>query len=83
MSHISNWLVFNLVNEQDIMYLQKSLPLDLESATVLIKSLAPRNALVLINENYNGVTKNYPLIVKVDPIPYQTAGATRELFPAP
>ena len=83
MSHISNWFVFNLVNEQDIMYLQKSLPLDLESATVLVKSLAPRNALVLINENYNGVTKNYPLIVKVDPIPYQTAGATRELFPAP
>ena len=83
MSHISNWFVFNLVNDQDIMYLQKSLPLDLESATVLIKSLAPRNALVIINENYNGVTKNYPLIVKVDPIPYQTAGATRELFQSP
>ncbi|HVB11898.1 MAG TPA: DUF87 domain-containing protein [Nitrososphaerales archaeon] len=83
MSHISNWFLFNLVNQQDIEYLQRSLPLDLESASVLIRMLPPRQALVVINENYKDSTKNYPFVVKVDPIPYQTAGVTRELFEAP
>jgi len=32
---------------------------------------------------YQGKSKNYPMIVNVEPLPYQTAGATRELFPHP
>jgi DNA helicase HerA-like ATPase len=83
LSHISNWFVFNLINDQDIQYLQRSLPLDLDSATVLTKMLPPRQSLILINEISSEGTKNYPFVVNVDPIPYQTGGMTRELFEAP
>jgi len=83
LSHITNWFIFNLINDQDILYLANSLPLDLDSANTFIKMLPPRNTLVLINEMYMGQSKNYPIIVQVEPLPYQTAGATRELFTNP
>jgi hypothetical protein len=83
LSHITNWFVFNLANEEDIQYLQSSLPLDIESATTFIRMLPPRNALILINEMYQGKSKNYPFIVQVEPLPLQTAGTTRELFEKP
>ena len=83
LSHITNWFIFNLINDQDIQYLSNSLPLDWDSANTFIKMLPPRNTLILINEMYQGKSKNYPMIVKVEPLPYQTAGATRELFPSP
>jgi len=83
LSHITNWFIFNLVNDQDILYLTNSLPLDLDSANTFIKMLPPRNVLVLINEMYTGQSKNYPIIVQVEPLPYRTAGATRELFTNP
>lgn len=83
LSHITNWFVFNLANDQDIEYMQNSLPLDLDSARTFIKMLPPKNTLILINETYQGKNKNYPFIVEVEPLPYQTAGITRELFPAP
>jgi hypothetical protein len=83
LGHISNWFLFNLANEQDIEYIQNSLPLDLESANTFLKMLPPKNTLVLINETYEGKNKNYPIIVEVEPLEYQTAGATRELFDSP
>jgi len=83
LSHITNWFIFNLINNQDIQYLSNSLPLDWDSANTFIKMLPPKNTLILINEMYQGKSKNYPMIVKVNPLPYQTAGATRELFPNP
>jgi hypothetical protein len=83
LSHITNWFIYNLANDQDIMYLQNSLPLDMDSANIFIKMLPPKNSLVLINENYQGKNKNYPIIVQVDALPYQTAGVTKELFATP
>ena len=83
LSHITNWFIFNLINDQDILYLANSLPLDLDSANTFIKMLPPRNVLALINEMYQGQSKNYPIIIQVEPLPYQTAGATRELFNNP
>lgn len=83
LSHITNWFVFNLANEEDIVFLQSSLPLDMESASTFIKMLPPRNALILINEMYQGKSKKYPFIVEIEPLPLQTAGKTRELFDVP
>jgi energy-coupling factor transporter ATP-binding protein EcfA2 len=83
LGHITNWFLFNLANEQDIEYIQNSLPLDLESANTFLKMLPPKNTLVLVNETYDGKNKNYPIIVEVEPLKYQTAGATRELFDSP
>ena len=83
LSHITNWFIFNLINDQDIIYLANSLPLDLDSANTFIKMLPPRNVLALINEMYQGQSKNYPIIIQVEALPYQTAGATRELFTNP
>jgi hypothetical protein len=83
LSHITNWFVFNLVNDQDILYLANSLPLDLESANIFIKMLPPKNTLVLVNEMYQNQSKNYPLMVQVEPLQYQAAGTTRELFDNP
>ena len=83
LTHVNNWFIFNLTNEQDIVYLQNSLPLDEDSALTFIKMLPPRRTLVLINETYKGRNKNYPFIVETNPLPYRTAGITRELYPEP
>ncbi|MEM1588309.1 MAG: ATP-binding protein [Candidatus Bathyarchaeia archaeon] len=70
-----NIFLFNFSNEHDLEVVSKTAKIDSETVKKIVKELPPHYCLII-----GDIVNNFPVVVKVEPLEFETMGETRFFF---
>ena len=70
-----NFFLFNFSNDHDLEIVSKVAKVDADTIRMIVRDLPPHRCLVI-----GDIVGNFPLVVDVRPLEFQTLGATRYFF---